>query len=127
MRSRHFLPIGAAALCLLFTACGSTGTASRGGNPDLITVEEVEASNQSNAYELVRSRRPNWLSRRGTQSINLTGDIVVYLDATRLGGPEALRRISIHSVHSIRYFDASEATQRWGTGHGFGAIQVETR
>lgn len=128
------VPVSRAALSVLVTlliggcsAASSNGSGGPRGSGDVITAEEVEATNRSTAYDAIRARRPAWLQRRGVQSINLQGDIVVYVDGTRAGGPEALHQIHVSAIEEVRYFDASSATQRWGTGHGFGAIQVTTR
>ena len=75
----------------------------------------------------MQSLRPNWLRTRGPQSIYRDGQIVVYQDNVRVGGPEALRVIPATDVLSMRFFDGPSATQRWGLDHGHGAIQVLTR
>jgi hypothetical protein len=97
------------------------------GNPRVITLEQIQTNNATNALDLVRSLRPSWLQKRGQQSINFEGDIVVYFDHIRFGGPEALRSIPISGLARIEYFDAAAATQRWGTGHTHGVIAVFTR
>jgi hypothetical protein len=51
-------------------------------------------------------------------------DVVVYVDQTRMGGPSTLAQIPITDVKEIQYLSATDATQRYGTGHGAGAIIV---
>jgi hypothetical protein len=116
----------------LAAACASGGSSSKGAVAtgfrfDLISREQIIESHQNNAYDVVRALRPGWLRKRGIQSINFEGDIVVYLDTNRLGGPESLRQISAESVAYIQFFDAATATQRWGIDHGHGAILVSSR
>ncbi len=106
---------------------------SNNARPDrnVITLPEVQAARIDNAidnaYDLVRTLRPMWLRKRGSNSINDDGDIVVYLNNARLGGPEALRQVETISVTSIRYYDAGAATYRFGSGHQHGAIQISTQ
>ena len=55
------------------------------------------------------------------------GDIVVYLNDTRLGGPDALRQVETISITSIRYYDPGAANFKFGSGHHHGVIQVSTQ
>jgi hypothetical protein len=54
-------------------------------------------------------------------------DLVVYLNDNRLGGTDQLRQLAISEISEIRYYSASEATTKWGTGHSAGAIQIVSR
>jgi len=74
---------------------------------------------------MMRSRASTFGAMRsdgtqGGQSVN----VVVYLDDVRLGEVTTMRNVTAMSVKEIRYLSATDATQRWGTGHGSGAIQV---
>lgn len=114
----------------LLAGCASSPSGGEGvstSDRDALTLEEIRASNQSDAYSLVRSVRPQWLRHRGPRSINLSNEIVIYMDGTPIGGPDALRQIPLTDVTSMRYLDPNTATQRYGTGHGMGAILVSTR
>lgn len=126
MRHRIHRLLAAALLCTVVAACASTGSDSPRSrtSPNLITVEEIAAQRSSNAYELVQSLRPGWLRTRGTVSITQSTGIAVYLDNIQLGGIDSLRSISMSGIHSLRFIDAGSATQRWGTGHPHGAIQL---
>ena len=53
--------------------------------------------------------------------------VLVYVNEVRLGMVEDLRTIPTTQVQEIRYISATDATQRWGTGHSSGVIQVITR
>ena len=69
--------------------------------------------------------------RSGGITVNQTaeimeGDIVVYVNDVRMGGPEALQNVGAEAVVAIRYLDAAQAA-RYGTGHQHGAILVTTR
>ena len=119
------------ALVLLVTAaCASSTSSNRtSGRRDtrVLTAEEIKASSASNMYDVIRAHRPEWLIKRGQTSINMEGDIVVYVDNVALGGPESLRSIDVLSVQSARFLNASEAQMRYGVGHMHGAIVVVTR
>jgi hypothetical protein len=119
----------------------AVGCASAGGSPvarqnqNVITSEEITAISAPTAYEVIQKLRPNFLRTRGavhgapvggTNNIESV-DLVVYLNENRLGGSEQLRQISTTDIREIRYFSASEATTKWGTGHSAGAIQIVSR
>jgi hypothetical protein len=127
MRSIRFLTI--ALLVAVAAGCASTSTSRRTASRDtrVLTAEEIRQSSAANLYEVIRAYRPEWLIKRGQTSINLEGDIVVYVDNVALGGPEALRTIDVQSVQSARFMTASEAQMRYGVGHMHGAIVVTTR
>jgi hypothetical protein len=116
-------------LCVT-AACAASSPGSRtAGRRDAraLSVEEIRAASASNMYDVIRSQRPEWLIKRGQTSINMEGDIVVYVDNVALGGPESLRSVDVQSVQSARFLNASEAQMRYGVGHMHGAIVVVTR
>ena len=118
------LVLGAAVAC----ASSTQGPRSSGRrDARILGAEEIRTSSASNMYDVIRSQRPEWLIKRGQTSINLEGDIVVYVDNVALGGPESLKSIDVQSVQSARFLNASEAQMRYGVGHMHGAIVVITR
>jgi hypothetical protein len=123
--------LAALAVLLLFTAaCASSPTQERRTtrrDARMLGADEIRSSAASNLYDVIRSYRPEWLIKRGQTSINLEGDIVVYVDNVALGGPESLKSIDVQSVQSARFLNASEAQMRYGVGHMHGAIVVTTR
>jgi hypothetical protein len=126
MRQIHWV---VPALAALLIGC-ATGAAERGtrAQPNLITADEIAATNLSNALDIVQSLRPNWLRERGPVSIrNRQGsEVVIYVDGTRFGGMETLRQVRASSVASMQYLNSSEATFRFGTNHVGGAIVIHT-
>ena len=118
---------------LALTACASSPNASststtpsrvRGGR-DVITADELASIDVQNALQAVQRLRPNFLRPQGPMSITQgQQSVVVYVDNARMGGPEALEQIPITDVKEIRYLNATDATQRYGTGHTAGAIVV---
>lgn len=126
---------------LVTTACASTGEPRSSSNRSIITEAEVSASAASNAYDLVQSLRPRWLTTRGQQTLTTVqrqtadGDVeemartslVVYLDGARMGNVDHLRNVSTRDIRSLERLSAGQATQRFGTDHPHGAILISTR
>ena len=114
-------------LLLTLAACASTQDQGASTSPDTITRADITAyaGTYSNALQLVERLQPHWLRKRGRASVNTVaeGDIVIYLNDVRIGGPEALREISLDGIAEIRYLNAAKAA-RYGTGHQHGAILV---
>lgn len=119
------------ALFLVASAGACAGGMARSGAPPadarVIAGDEIRATNVENAYELVRSLRPQWMRTRGQQSIHHDPGIRVYLDNTALGSLDALRQLHPQNIESIRFLDAAAANYRFGTGHTQGAIVVISR
>lgn len=133
---RLFLRAAAVSLALAAAACASGG--QPGGdvlrNSSEITPEEVRASTRRTAYELVQALRPEWLRKRSrTSGINasrgvaVSDEVTAYRDGQRLGTVETLRSIPVGDVGRMRYYSASGAQQRFGSGNPNGAIEVLTR
>ena len=138
----------AAVLTLGSTGCASSSsraTASTGSRPKpsstLITADEIARVNVLNGYEVVQKLRPAMLSQRQIASAHgqggmakdappikgtdvASGQVVVYMDGTRLGDVEQLRGITASSIATLRYYSASEAQTKWGSNHPAGAIEV---
>ncbi|HEX2449980.1 MAG TPA: TonB-dependent receptor plug domain-containing protein [Gemmatimonadales bacterium] len=53
--------------------------------------------------------------------------VMVYVDGTRVGGVQELKRIPSQDVREIRFLSASDAQARYGTGHAAGVIQVSLK
>jgi hypothetical protein len=120
------------ALVLLLADCVRPYSASLAAhsspptNRSLLLLDEIRASGSATAYDVVESLRPAWLTKRGTQSFFFDKDVIVYLDAARLGDRTALREIPAMTVASMRFLDAKDANFRYGQGHPYGAIVVST-
>ena len=140
----------AAAIALGTTACASSApkqseAAATTGAPKpsatFITAEEIERVHVQNGYEAVQKLRPALLRQRQVASANgqggvskdappitgtnvSAGNVVVYVDGTRIGDIDQLRQISASSIATMRYYSASEAQMKWGSGHPGGVIEV---
>ncbi len=121
----------------------ATASTGRGPKPSatLITADEIAHVNVLNGYEVVEKLRPAMLSQRQIASAHgqrgmakgappikgtdvASGQVVVYMDGTRLGDIEQLRGITASSIATLRYYSASEAQVKWGSNHPAGAIEV---
>jgi hypothetical protein len=134
--SRRTIGFTLAALSSLVISCGGSQNSqtARQQAPEphrraseVITAEELDASGESNVYLAVQRLRPQWLRARPRGSMRLSGPepaVIVYIDATRFGTLSSLQSLTVGGIYEIRRYDASEATNRFGTGHTNGAIVV---
>lgn len=134
-------PIALVVLALLASACASTPSAEPADpavqqttrrSPNVISEEELTASTARNALEAVQRLRPEWLRGRGGAGMSDVrelnpADLVVYVGNSRYGGMQSLSQFPLTTIKSLRYYNASEATNRWGTNHSGGAIVVTSR
>ena len=120
---------------LLLAACASgTGGASGASaptarrDPNVITAEEIRTTPAQTLYDAVRALRPAWMmrSRPTALSQQQQTQLLVYVDGTRFGGMDSLRRLNPGSVQAVRYYSPSSAEARFGPGHLQGAIEVIT-
>jgi hypothetical protein len=141
--------LGAAAGYVVPTGRSGGGTAPPDLRPGIasargaLELEEIRTSGATNAYELIRSHRKEWLIPRGVNSFTESArgratmeeglsvvpgadHILVYLNNARLGGTQYLSEISIHMIERIEFVPGPQATFRWGTGHAHGVILLTT-
>lgn len=96
---------------------------------DVITAEEIEASQAANAYDAIKKLRGNFLSYRGRTSLNGTSspDPFVFVDDQAFGPIASLKTIPAIQVETIRLYRAWEAQTKFGRGLMGGAIAVHTK
>jgi hypothetical protein len=105
----------------------------KSGGANLITQAEIEFANVSNAYEAIQRLRPQMLRKRAGSGTGSAGDaneggyIKVYVDNAPLGGIDLLTTVDAAKIKEVRFLNAIDATQRWGTGNPEGAILIITR
>lgn len=115
-------------LILGLGACVSSGESTSGDDPTVITQEEIEeVGGVSDAYNLVQRLHPQWLQKRGRNSVRNPGDIIVYVEDNRYGPPESLRKIEVIDIQSLEFLRPEEATMRYGAGHDDGVIYVHLK
>lgn len=104
-------------------SAGTTAPSAQRARRDLITQEELQGVGTTNLYDAVQRLRPQWISGANrTSAISGGGtEVVVYQGATNLGGLEALRQMAPGYVASLRWLDASQASN---TLPGLGSRRV---
>jgi hypothetical protein len=101
-------------LMAALVACASSGgNAASRNSPDRLTTAEIRGSNATDAYEMITRLRPHWLRPPATGSIAggtpRSLAILVYLDRQRLEGVNALKTITVESINSAQWIDATRA------------------
>lgn len=125
IRSSKGLLFLAMALTLGTVGCaasGGGGGSSRpaGATSTRIVRAELEPLGQLSALRAVERLRPTWLRSRSGD------DPVLYVDGSRRGNTNDLANIMSSEIQQIEYMSASDATNRFGTGHAGGAILVQS-
>ena len=119
------------AVPLLLGACAHGRNAGPDINSDVITEDEIAAisSSASNAYDVIRKLRANFLSYRGKTSLIGTSnaDPTVYVDDQAYGPISSLRTIPVGQITSIRMYRSWEAMTKYGQGNMGGVIAVNTK
>jgi hypothetical protein len=127
--------IFAASAIVALLGCGPKAVHPAGTtkNPNLITQNEVASviSDNATAYDVIRKLRPAFLRSRGVSTMGLSAEpiLVVYLDMVKVVGSPvtSLKSINAVQIRSIEYLNGIDATTRFGTDHGAGAILISTR
>jgi hypothetical protein len=114
----------ALALALGAAGCASGGGSSSrpaGASTNRIVQAELDALPQMNAYLAIERLRASWLRTRSGDPPQL------YVDGARRGNVRDLQAILSTEIATMEYMSASDATNRFGTGHAGGAILVTSR
>lgn len=114
-------------LSLSLAGCVSAGAPYRapfGMGRDPLYPAEMERVGAINAYEAVTRLRPMYIQERGQISLIDQSRVQVFVNDMHLGGIGWLRTIPTGEISWIRYLSPSEATVRYGSRAGGGAIVV---
>ena len=127
MTGRPFFVLTLAA-ALACASSGTAGTAVR-RDPNLITEQEIAASNESSVFDVVNRLRPMFLKTRGRSTINAGGSeyASVFLDGQYFGELGSLRNIVASQIHEIRYLNGPDAVSKYGMRYGSGAVDVRSK
>jgi TonB-dependent receptor-like protein len=119
----------AAAAVVACASAGGGGTKVDAGSANIITADQIAASHQSNAYEVVSRLRPNFLKSRGRTTVYGQGSdyAAVFLDGQSYGDLSSLRNISASQIGSIRFIRGTDAVTTYGMQYGGGVIDVRTK
>ncbi len=118
------------ALALVMASCSSAGTGSATSRfSNVVTNEELADVDYLNGLQALRRLRPNWLRVRGqaTFSRQASAGIRLYVDGRRRNDVFELERIQTSDIREMRFLTGREATTRYGTDHGDGAILIKTK
>lgn len=115
-------------LLLALPACATTSGAGGGGG-DTITRAQMLEVNANDVYDAVQKLEPSWLTSRGPVSItdNSPSVVSVFMNGSHVGDSEYLRNLRPDDIEVLRYYEAGEASARFGMGHPRGVIEVHRR
>lgn len=118
---------------LLSLACASAPGAPASGAPseaagprgDAKTLTSADFANatQLTLADYIVAERPQWLRTPDGRPAS----VVVYVNDTRIGGPATLRDLTLSTIATVRYYEASAAQQRFSTRDRGPVIQVITK
>jgi hypothetical protein len=113
-RFAHTLLLLSVLVPAFLTACASAPEEPRTvrSSSTVISSDELATMPDSDLYEIVARLSTRWLQPRGVTSLRVTratGQIVVFMNTTYLGGPEMLRQYRSGEIDEIRYLDGPSA------------------
>jgi hypothetical protein len=118
--------LAVASTTVISCAANSTAhTATSHRTAGVITGDEISAAQGVvSVYDAIQRLRPQWLTNSRARSVGTQDQLLVYIDTNRYGTIESVRQLPIGGVTELRYLNAAEATNRFGTGHAGGVIVV---
>ena len=133
MKARHHGYLLTAVAVALLSGCATTGTGSSGGDPNILTREQImSVQGVTNLYDVVQRLRPRWLTvRAADRSFGMGTQIAVFQGQTYLGDIDTLRQLQPGMAFQLKYMDGTTAQNSLpgispGT-HLAGAIILSTR
>ena len=117
--------VAAWALAASCASSGSRPTNAPRRDRSVISQEEIDETKAGDAYAVVRAARPAWLLQRVVGSSRQS--VTVYVEGNRAGGVTVLQQYNAMQIRELRLLSGEEATTRFGTGNGAGAILVFLR
>ena len=112
----------------LLVACASTGSGRGRVVGNVLTHDELVATNEPNLYMAIQSLRPRWLQPRGQTSLAVVTVVTVFLDGSPRGHTSELISMRLANIITVTYLSPSEAAFRFGTIAGSGgSIEIDTR
>jgi hypothetical protein len=122
-----------AAIVVVWALVGCAGASTQGRSDrtsrTVLTYEQLAGTNSENLYDAIDKLRPDWLTSRGPTSVSNPAPSVVsvYMNGTMLGKADYLREMRVLDVSEARYWDAGQASARFGMGHPRGVIELTRR
>ena len=117
-----------AAVILAGCSAATQNSPSR-GDPNVLTHEQLTATNSTSVFDALEKLRPEWLTSRGPTSVTDATPAVpsVFMNGQMLGKVEVLRDIRVLDVGEARFWSAAQASARFGMGHPRGVIELKNR
>ena len=125
-KTLSILVVAAAMACAPAATTNTTGVKRQA---NIITQPEIQASFESNAYDVITKLRPMFLKTRGRTSIR-EGDpeyASVFVDDQYFGDLSSLKSIAAPQIQEIRYYPGTEVATKFGMQYGAGVIAIKTR
>ena len=123
--THHFFLTAAIAVGIGCSSAGASGEAGMIRRSSMLTAEEIAKAHAdlNTAYDAVARLRPNWLAPHGANAY-----AKVFVNGQPTGDLASLRQFQAFYVASIRYYDVTESTARFGVrGGDAGVIDVTLR
>ena len=118
-------------LAWLLAACARPGAqpAAAPSSRNALTQQQLAATNAGTLYEAIQKLRPEWLTSRGPTSVTdaTPTQVSVFMNGSLLGKADYLRDMRALDVSEVRYWDAGQASARFGMGHPRGVIEITRR
>jgi hypothetical protein len=111
----------------LLAGCARPSTSARSdGSRDLLTQAQLAATNSETVFDAITKLRPEWLTSRGPTSVSDPSPtaVSVYMNGTMLGKADFLRDVRLLDVTEVRYWNAGQASAKFGMGHPRGVIEI---
>lgn len=113
-------------------ACSTRRAAAAPSNRNLVTREELTATNARMVYQALERVRPSWLTSRGPANMGNVRDATeavanVYMNGSHLGDLDYLKQVYVIDVHEVRFWGPGEAGARFGMGNPRGVIEIIPR
>ena len=131
MVGKRFFSIVAAAAAFACASGGAGGTSGARHDSNLITADEIVASHETNAFDVISRLRPLFLRTRGRSSLsagtNSSDYATVFLDNQMYGDLNTLKNINAEQIRQIRWYSGPDAVQKFGMQYGAGVIAIDTK
>lgn len=126
---KGLIALAVGAVLLAEPGCSTRRGASGGPGQNMLSGEQLTATNARMVYEAVERLRPSWLTSRGPVSISdpTEARANVYINGSPIGDLDYLRQVYVIDVEEIRFYPSGEAGARFGMGNPRGVIAITTR
>ena len=115
-------------LATLLVACASGASGGGRGARNVLTYDELVATNETNLYRAIQRLRPQWLRPRGQTSVTAATVVTVFVDGSPRGDASELIGMPLTGIVDVTHLSASEAAFRFGTVAGSGGtLEISTR